>query len=85
MQLKIGENTVQFTDIENEYIAEYDHSPLVNSLKYLTCSERRLMILYAELGGIRPVARIYNCSTRTIWKEINRIKEKIKYICSKNL
>lgn len=85
MQLKIGENTVRFTEIENEYIAEYDHSTVVHSLKYLSCPERRLMILYAELGGIRPVAKIYKCSTRTVWKEINKIKLKLKYICSKNL
>lgn len=61
---------------ENEYI-----NKIKNIVEYrLSEPERRILIMYAELGNLRDVAKQFNVSSTTILKIIHKIRNKI-YSC----
>lgn len=79
---------VKYKLIEDEYIDNddiYIESPIVGRLKQLSFEERKLIILYAELGSVRKVAKLYPDHYTTISRKINKIKNKFKHlsICKK--
>lgn len=41
-------------------------------------TDRRILIVYADLGNVRDTAEIFRVSSTTIWWRIKSIKEKIK-------
>ena len=43
-------------------------------------TERRIILAYAEIGNLRETAQLFKVSTSTIYKQIKKIREKIK-IC----
>lgn len=60
-----------------------DDSPKVATIKWrldhlLNPAERNTIILYAELGSIREVAKILNVSKSFMADKINEIKNKLK-------
>lgn len=44
----------------------------------LSETERRIILAYTELGNLRDTAKLFRVSTTTIYKEIKKIREKIK-------
>lgn len=79
---------VKFRNIENEYNrkddAFHEDSDLMTEMSdiidKLPIHERRLIILYAEYGSYRKMAKIFNCHWTTIHKQIKKIKQKIKTV-----
>lgn len=79
---------VKFSKIENEYTrtdsAFNECSDLMTKMsdiiETLPIHERRLLIIYAEFGSYRKMAKIFNCHWTTIHKRIQKIKQKIKTI-----
>lgn len=58
---------------EPEYI-----NKIKNIVEYkLSEPERRILILYAELGNLRAVAKVFNVSSTTIQKIIHKIRTKV--------
>lgn len=70
----------KFKDIEKEYFPEDEifDSEIAHKLRRLSNFERRLIILYAELGSVLKLAKIFNCSHSLILYKIKNIREKVK-------
>lgn len=66
---------ISFENIEQEYLSENDL--FCSKIKKLTLSERRLLILYAELKSYQKVAVLLNTSRWTVMRMVRRIKNKI--------
>lgn len=73
-------------DIEEEYMPSNDifceDDILYSNIKKIIQSElsepeRRIILVYAELGNIRDTAKIFKVSPSTIWNKIKDIKLKI--------
>lgn len=67
------------TEVENEYFGCEDSS-LMDVFKQLDLTERRLLLIYAELASFRKVAKIYNCSEATIRGRIKTIRKKFEHL-----
>lgn len=70
-----------FKSLSVEYkhdIFDENATDVLQHLERLNASERTLLILYAELNSLQKVANIYNCSKVTIFKQIVKIREKLK-------
>lgn len=77
-----------FNDIEEEY--DYDryfgtNSLAIETLQKLDKAERRLIILYTELGSYSAVGRLLKISHTSAGKEIKTVMEKFKNIYYENL
>lgn len=68
-------NTSMFSD-DNEQVATLKKI-IYNDLDEI---ERRIILAYAEIGNLRETAQLFKVSTSTIYKQIKKIREKIK-IC----
>lgn len=75
------------TQVEHDYEPNDDifceDSEKFRRLKHLICNklnetERRIILAYTELGNLRDTAKLFRVSTTTIYKEIKKIREKIK-------
>lgn len=79
-------NGISFDKIEKEYMVSddpmYDRPEMISIISQLSIDERRTIIMYAELDSKTELARIFNCSRFTIYKRINQIRAKIRYIMS---
>lgn len=73
-------------DIEEEYMPSNDifceDDILYSNIKKIIQSdlsepERRIILVYAELGNVRDTAKIFKVSPSTIWNKIKDIKLKI--------
>lgn len=73
-------------DIEEEYMPSNDifceDDILYSNIKKIIQSdlsepERRIILVYAEIGNIRDTAKIFKVSPSTIWNKIKDIKLKI--------
>lgn len=77
-------NGISFDKIEKEYMVSddpmYDRPEMISIISQLSIDERRTIIMYAELDSKTELARIFNCSRFTIYKRINQIRAKIRYI-----
>lgn len=71
-----------FKNVEDEYI-QSNRNELIECLKTLSLTDRRLLILYAELQSLRKVAKIYHCSEATIRNRLKDIKQKFQHLKSK--
>lgn len=74
---------IEIEEIEREYIpanGDDDEMIKIKNTIYtqLPLNEKRMILLYAELGSYRKVAEFFECSPATICKCINSIKNKIK-------
>lgn len=72
----------RFEAVEQEYINGND-SAMAGVLRNLSISDRRLLILYAELGSSYKVAELYNCSYRLILYRIKEIRKKFMHLKNK--
>lgn len=72
---------VKYKDVEKEYkfnIMNDENTNIMQIINELPYSEKTLIILYSELGSLKKVADIYNCDKTTIFRQINKIRAKIK-------
>lgn len=74
---------ITYFDIENEYKPSTltDDNDYINTIKKivmnLPITERRIFILYTDSGSYSEVARQMKCSSPTVKKYVNDIKQKI--------
>lgn len=76
-------NGIEFDELEQEYLTNgemFTNSDMIDFLCSLPLKDRRLLILYAEIGSLREIARIYNCSHQLIHKRIEKIRTKYKNV-----
>lgn len=74
-------NGIEFKEIEKTYLSDkgmFEEKEIMLFMNELSIEDRRLLILYAELGSLRAVAKIYNCSHKMIHKRITKIRKKYK-------
>ena len=80
-------DTLQIKDILDEYKEDTDifteEPERIKKIKniiwnLLTETERRIILLYAERGSMRKVAKELRCSASTVYIEIAKIRTKIK-------
>lgn len=76
------EEKIDYNKIKYDYLpTEYDDDDMVelkNKVYQLTEPERRVLLLYAELGSYSAVGRQLKCSAPTVRKYIDIIRDKIK-------
>ena len=83
-------NSINIIGLEEEYAPNY--SPFTDITKAeltrraiasLDEAERRLILLYVEIGSHRKLGKLLNISAATSWHTINKIKQKvIQYVQS---
>jgi len=80
----------QFSEIVEDYKPDYsifnDEPELTNNLKQIIYDkldevDKRIILLYAELGSLRKLGLELGISTSSAWIKINEIRNKInKYL-----
>ena len=84
---KVKKHLVNVSDMFEEFKENKDifndEEDLVKITKYiiwnkLDDTERRVLLLYVEIGNLRDTAKILNVSTSTVCNFIREIKNKIK-------
>lgn len=71
----------RFSNVEEEYRYNPEQpSELLKAFSGLKISDRRLLILYAELRSLRKVAELYNCSEKTIRNKLKSIKQAFNHL-----
>lgn len=70
--------------IENDY--KYSNNSVIDDVKYLIINnltevERRILLLYVELGNLRALSKELNCSTAKASYLVKRIKNKLRKLC----
>lgn len=73
----------QFKNVEAEYTNTSNKNELMECLEKLSITDRRLLILYAELSSLRKVAKIYNCSEATIRNRLMEVKKQFAHLKNK--
>lgn len=79
MKIKFKNGTkCEFKNIEDEYAYDeyYGGPKLLAVLNQLSKAEKRLLILYAELGTYSGVARILNISHTSAGNEVKKLVKK---------
>ncbi|WP_455649926.1 hypothetical protein [Enterocloster citroniae] len=82
LELIIDRKKTDFSKVEDEYsfnMLNDDNTNILYLINNLRINEKRLLILYAELGSMQKVADLYGCSKVTIYKQIEKIRSKIKH------
>lgn len=74
-------------EVESEYNTSFDLFADTEELllfreafKVLTPYEKRILILYSELGTYRKVAEVIGCSYGPIAKTVNEVRNKMKKV-----
>ena len=79
MKIKFKNGTkCEFKNIEDEYAYDefFGGARLLEVLNQMTKAEKRLLILYAELGTYSDVARILNISHTSAGNEVKKLVKK---------
>lgn len=67
------------SNIEREYaLGIWSESDAQTALSSLTVAERRLIILYAEMGSYAKLGRLLGCSAQSVYKRIKPIRIKLQ-------
>lgn len=73
---------LKYEDVETWYKVTPEDDDDMYTLKSkvfaLTEPEKRILLLYTELGSYSEVARMMNCSAPTVKKYVDIIREKLK-------
>lgn len=73
---------IDYALLKEDYLPNENDDDLTLSIKRkiqkLTEPEKRIFLLYAELGAYSKVAKIMKCSSPTVHKYIDIIREKLK-------
>lgn len=54
-----------------------DKLVLLDAINQLSEVDKRILVLYAEIGNLRDLGVALNVSTPTIWKRVKAIKEQV--------
>lgn len=73
----------EYKDIEPDYIPDIikqseNGYKLMEILSTLPNDKRTILIVYAELGSIRKVAKVFNVSPSTIYNYLTEIRSNFK-------
>lgn len=73
----------KYEEYEGDYLADSPEDDdtmraLRERIRNLPLPERKIFIMYTELGTYSEVAKILKCSVPTVSKKIREIREKIK-------
>lgn len=73
----------KYEEYEGDYLADNPNDDdtmraLRERIRNLPLPERKIFIMYTELGTYSEVAKILKCSVPTVSKKIREIREKIK-------
>lgn len=74
--------TVDYEEYEGDYLTDRPEDDdtmleLRRRIRNLPLPERKIFIMYAELGTYSEVAKILKCSVPTVSKKIREIREKL--------
>lgn len=54
-----------------------DKLVLLDAINQLSEVDKRILVMYAEIGNLRDLGVALNVSTPTIWKRVKAIKEQV--------
>lgn len=76
---KVYLNNIPFSVIRSEYetVSEDNTTNIAVVLSSLPEAERNIIIMYAELGSLKKLSKVFNCSKATMWNRVQEIRNKL--------